>query len=213
MLLHGMTRAEVDDLEAKDFALGGPPTRPRHAATLILIDGRGSRARVLVGRRHRAHAFMPTKLVFPGGRSDASDRRVICSLELDPLAAMRIAGAGSRASVALARAIGMSAIREAFEEAGILLGRAGSFASALPAWQGFVAHSVVPGLDRLRLVGRAITPSGGLADLMRDSWRRTGLTSPWSFPAAAPPASSMNSPGCRSKRPRRQMFRPLHEPC
>lgn len=160
MLLHGMTRAEVDELEAKDFALGGPPMRPRHAATLILIDGRGANARVLVGKRHPRHAFMPTKLVFPGGRTDPSDRRVKCSAALDPREALRIAGSGSRASAGLGRAIALSAIREAYEEAGILLGQSGPFSSTLPAWRGFMEHAVVPGLDRLRLVGRAITPPG-----------------------------------------------------
>ncbi|MET3597925.1 hypothetical protein ABID26_007352 [Mesorhizobium shonense] len=61
-LSDGMSRAEVDRIEAKDLALGIGPLRPRNAATLILLDGHGSTARVLLGRRHRGHAFMPGKV-------------------------------------------------------------------------------------------------------------------------------------------------------
>ena len=33
--MDGMTKAEVDRWESKDFALGGVPMRPRDAATLL----------------------------------------------------------------------------------------------------------------------------------------------------------------------------------
>ena len=36
--MEGMTRAQVDKAESKDFALGGKPMRPRDAATLISMD-------------------------------------------------------------------------------------------------------------------------------------------------------------------------------
>ena len=51
--MDGMTRAQVDKVESKDFALGGTYMRPRDAATLILLDRQGDSPRVLLGRRHR----------------------------------------------------------------------------------------------------------------------------------------------------------------
>lgn len=159
-LSDGMTRAEVDRIEARDFALGIGPLRPRNAATLILLDGHGGKARVLLGRRHRGHVFMPGKFVFPGGRTDPGDGKIAVAAPLHPLEESRIAGSGYRATSALARAVALSAVREAYEEAGMLLGRAGAFQTTAAAWQGFAAHGVKPSLERLRFVGRAITPPG-----------------------------------------------------
>ena len=48
---------------------------PRDAATLILMDFKGKNPKILMGRRHSSHAFMPDKFVFPGGRVDPSDRK------------------------------------------------------------------------------------------------------------------------------------------
>ncbi|MFZ1680843.1 MAG: hypothetical protein WAT70_07460, partial [Rhizobiaceae bacterium] len=79
----GMTRAEIDRAENKDFALGSGPLRPRDAATLILIDRDGPAPRVLLGRRHHKHAFMPGKFVFPGGRTDPHDARLAGVVPLD----------------------------------------------------------------------------------------------------------------------------------
>lgn len=64
--MDGMTRTEVDKAESKDFALGKGPLRPRDAATLILLDNSDAGVKVLMGRRHRSHAFMPGKFVFRG---------------------------------------------------------------------------------------------------------------------------------------------------
>lgn len=158
--MEGMTRAEVDKAENKDFALGGRPMRPRDAATLILLDRSGSEVKVLIGRRHRNHAFMPGRFVFPGGRTDPHDSRVPTATALRPEDEMRIAGTGARASAVRARAIALSAIRETYEEAGLLIGLAAPFRTTRPGWRGFVEHGVAPALDRLRFVARAITPPG-----------------------------------------------------
>src|SRR5690606_15666807 len=64
------------------------------------------------------------------------------------------------ASAARARAIALSALRETFEEAGILIGAAGTFVTANPAWQGFAEYRVIPTLSGLRYVARATTPPG-----------------------------------------------------
>jgi 8-oxo-dGTP pyrophosphatase MutT (NUDIX family) len=158
--MDGMTRAEVDRAESKDFALGKGPLRPRDAATLILLDNSGAGVKVLMGRRHRSHAFMPGKFVFPGGRTDPADSRVAAVNELHAGEIAKFTGSLRPVSAARARAIAMSAIRETFEEAGLLIGTPGTFATRAPGWQGFVEHGVQPSLDRLRLVARAITPPG-----------------------------------------------------
>jgi 8-oxo-dGTP pyrophosphatase MutT (NUDIX family) len=51
-----------------------PDSEPRDAATLMLIDRSGAKPKVLLGRRHAGHKFMPGKFVFPGGRIEAFDR-------------------------------------------------------------------------------------------------------------------------------------------
>ncbi|MCV0397017.1 MAG: NUDIX hydrolase [Rhizobiaceae bacterium] len=158
--MDGMTRAEVDKAESKDFALGGTYMRPRDAATLILLDRDGDKPLVLMGRRHRKHAFMPGKFVFPGGRTDPTDSRVKTASALHPDEERRIMGTGARATAARARAIAMSAVRETYEEAGLLIGRKGDFSTTRPQWQAFADHGVQPALGVLRMVARAITPPG-----------------------------------------------------
>lgn len=158
--MEGMTRAEVDKAESKDFAIGKGPLRPRDSATLILLDRKGGEVRVLLGRRSRKHAFMPGRFVFPGGRTDPSDSRILAAAPLDPREESRIAGSGARATAARARAIAMSAVRETYEEAGLLIGVRGDFAQAKPGWEGFAEHGVIPSLAPLRFVARAITPPG-----------------------------------------------------
>jgi 8-oxo-dGTP pyrophosphatase MutT (NUDIX family) len=158
--MEGMTRAEVDRAEAKDFALGGGPMRPRDAATLMLLDRVGAEVRVLLGRRHAAHAFMPGKLVFPGGRTDPGDSRIQVAAPLHPAEAAKLSATTARNSAARAQAIALSAIRETYEEAGLLIGRPGPFATGRSGWRGFAEQKVQPALGMLRFVARAITPPG-----------------------------------------------------
>jgi 8-oxo-dGTP pyrophosphatase MutT (NUDIX family) len=156
----GLTRADIDRVENKDFAIGPGPKRPRDAATLILLDRSGSTVQVLIGRRHHGHAFMPGKFVFPGGRTDPSDSRIAVAQGLHPAEEARLIGSGSRATAARARAIALSAVRETYEEAGFLIGRKGAFATSREDWQGFAEHGVQPSLERLRYIARAVTPPG-----------------------------------------------------
>lgn len=159
-MLEGMSRAELDKKEASDFALGKGPLRPRDAATLILLDRSGKEPRVLMGKRASRHAFMPGKFVFPGGRTDPTDSRVPVAAALHPDVERRLMGLGQKATAARARAIALSAIRETYEEAGLLIGEKGAFSTTKDGWQAFVEHSVAPDLSKLRFVARAITPPG-----------------------------------------------------
>ena len=82
--MEGMTQGRDRQGRSRRFALGGKPLRPRDAATLILLDRVGGDIRVLMGRRHARHAFMPGKFVFPGGRTDPADSRIPVAEDLHP---------------------------------------------------------------------------------------------------------------------------------
>ena len=158
--MEGMTRKQVDRAESRDFALGKGPMRPRDAATLLLLDRSGGEIRVLMGKRHARHAFMPGKFVFPGGRTDPGDSRIAVAEGLDTAEETRLAAGARRNGAARARAIALSAVRETYEEAGLLIGTKAPFSTSRADWQGFVTHGVQPSLSGLRFVARAITPPG-----------------------------------------------------
>lgn len=159
--MDGLTKTQIDKAESRDFAkVPGRSLRPRDAATLILIDRSGGDVRVLMGRRSVHHAFMPGRYVFPGGRTDPTDSRIPVAIGLAPEEEARLSRAGARSSAARARAIALSAVRETYEEAGLLIGRPGPFATSKVHWQGFAEHHVQPSLEGLRFVARAITPPG-----------------------------------------------------
>lgn len=159
--MEGMTKAEVDKAEHRDIALGRGPLKPRDSATLMLLDRQGGDVVVLMGRRHMNHAFMPGKFVFPGGRTDPADGRIPVAEGLHPAEEAKLSRRNkARTSPVRARAIAMSAIRETYEEAGLLIGKKAPFSSPRKDWQGFADHGVRPSLESLRLIARAITPPG-----------------------------------------------------
>lgn len=156
--MEGISRADLDRAESRDSALGKGPLRPRAAATMILLDRSGADIRVLMGRRNGSHAFMPGKFVFPGGRTDPGDSRLPVAQPLPAEDAARVAT--GRGGHARAQAIALSAVRETYEEAGLLIGEKRTFATRREAWAGFSAHGVTPSLGGLRYIARAITPPG-----------------------------------------------------
>lgn len=138
-----------------------PNVRPRDAATLILIDHKGKKPRVLMGRRHPKLKFMPGVFVFPGGRVDADDWRVPVAEGYEPAVARRLATAvAGRFSAARARALGVAAVRESLEEAGVLVGRRAGVASLRRLWPSFAERALLPDLRPLRFFARAVTPPG-----------------------------------------------------
>ncbi len=141
-----------------------PALRPRDAATLVVIDTDGLHPRVLMGRRRADLVFMPGKFVFPGGRVDPADRSIATVDELRPgeleLLLSRMKGTPSPER---ARALALAAVRETYEEAGLIIGAtdpAAAAARSAPSWQPFLAHGVRPRLSPLSLFARAITPPG-----------------------------------------------------
>jgi len=137
--------------------------RPRDAATLIFLRHDDDAPRILMGKRHENHKFMPGKFVFPGGRVDFADSRVVPHGDFSAATMAKLLKYMKRGiSVNRARALGMAAIREAYEEAGILYGchRQQKQTSRSVAWQNFLDHDVSPSLTGLTYIARAITPPG-----------------------------------------------------
>jgi 8-oxo-dGTP pyrophosphatase MutT (NUDIX family) len=134
--------------------------RPKDAATLILIDRSGAVPKVLLGKRHHGHKFMPGKYVFPGGGLEPADQRMPVVRQLDPHAESRLMRQIKRPSAAKARAFALAAIRETFEETGLLLGTRKSEMPAVPVgpWSAFAQAGVLPDLGSIHFVARAITP-------------------------------------------------------
>jgi 8-oxo-dGTP pyrophosphatase MutT (NUDIX family) len=138
--------------------------RPRDAATLIIVRrDAATKPRVLMGKRHASHAFMPNKFVFPGGRVDPADCRIAPIADLDPAVRDKLmARMRGTPTPARARGLAMAAIRETFEEVGIIIGRPASErpASRSTTWQAFHETGHRPDLSAMRLFARAITPPG-----------------------------------------------------
>ncbi len=99
------------------------PVAPRPAASILLLrDGPAGLETFMVVRHHQID-FASGALVFPGGRMEAADAEIVAA-PADPLAPFKVA-----------------AIREAFEECGVLLARA-------EGEDGFVAAARAAALDR-----------------------------------------------------------------
>jgi 8-oxo-dGTP pyrophosphatase MutT (NUDIX family) len=134
---------------------GTRAVKPRDAATLILVRREGRRPRVLLGRRHGGHDFMPDKWVFPGGRIDRSDFRAPHATDLRPEVAARL---HETTLPSRSRALAMAAVRETFEEAGLLLAKAAPARSAAGPWREFLAQGALPDLEAVDFIARAVTP-------------------------------------------------------
>ncbi|HVB76666.1 MAG TPA: NUDIX hydrolase [Candidatus Nitrosotalea sp.] len=124
-----------------------PAPTPRPAATVVLVDGRAP-WRVLLVRRPATASFGPGRLVFPGGAVDAGDE---------------LLGEPER----------VAAVRELFEEAGMLLARTengqrarareqqalrSAVDSGLTFQQGLLRLGLRPDLARLAPLARIVTP-------------------------------------------------------
>src|SRR5690606_9793120 len=87
------------------------PVAPRPAATVLLMRDTGADFEILMTRRSATASFAPGAFVFPGGALDAADR----APRAQALARFRASQGGEL------RAFSIAALREAFEELGILL--------------------------------------------------------------------------------------------
>ncbi len=121
---------------------------PVPAATVLLLRDKPA-FEVLMIARHEKSAFAGGALVFPGGRVDPGDR--------DPAWADHADGLAKEPQIAAAQ---IAAIREAYEEAGVLVARdsdgdvaSGALALALSDWRAKVESDDRLFLDLIRRAG------------------------------------------------------------
>ena len=147
----------------------GGPVEPRPAATVVLVRDGPAGLEALLTRRPATMAFAPDVHVFPGGRVDAGDAdpSLVARSVVSPVDAAAALGGDLEPGPALTAYV--AAIRELFEEAGVLLADArapgadlAAARSALLGGQTFAA--VADGLDlrlrtdRLVPLSRWVTP-------------------------------------------------------
>ena len=119
--------------------------RPKDAATLILVRRDTTQPRVLMGKRSAGHAFMPEKYVFPGGRVDPQDGKAVSYCEFAPQQE-RLLRIQTRRKP---RAFGLTAIRETFEETGLLVAREAEMPERyVEGWKRFHALDAAPHLSK-----------------------------------------------------------------
>lgn len=156
---------ELTDLEkrltAAERERASANVRPKDAATLIIVDRSGPAPKVLLGKRHHGHKFMPGKFVFPGGRLEPNDRLMPVASPLDPYTEKYLMHGTKRPSVSRAKSLALAAIRETFEETGLILGAPSNKSAPVPEgpWAEFAKAGFYPDLSSLHFIARAITPS------------------------------------------------------
>lgn len=111
----------------------------RDAATIVLVRDGEAGVEVYVTRRGSSAPFMPERYVYPGGRVDNAD--VGLRGRLRPRELSRVGALGGGVSEERADAIFVAAIRECFEEAGVLFADPQASESALQTWRGRVVAS------------------------------------------------------------------------
>jgi 8-oxo-dGTP pyrophosphatase MutT (NUDIX family) len=137
-----------------------PDSEPKDAATLMLIDRAGPVPKVLLGRRHHGHKFMPGKFVFPGGRIEPHDAAMSSVSELHPDTEKKLLERVAAPADGFARALALTAVREVAEETGLMLGIQGDVPPTTPGemWAEFEKAKVHPDLGQIHFIARAITP-------------------------------------------------------
>ncbi len=139
-----------------------PPSgaRPRPAATVVLLREKARGFELLLMRRNRSAGFVPGAYVFPGGRVDAQDGHPTLVSRVEQLTR---AQAAARLSLPQgdppAIAYYLAAVREAFEEAAVLIARPGGR---------FLPHSPRGRARLVRLRDRLMGGAMGFADILDD---------------------------------------------
>ena len=157
--------AFMDAGEAAEVAI------PRHAATVVLLRDAPAGPEVYLLRRAGTMAFAAGMYVFPGGSVDPRDGETATAWS-GPPAAQWAAWLGC--DEPLARALLCAAVRETFEESGVLLaGPHGSSADDV------LADTTGDDLerDRLGLLDRSVSMAGMLS--RRGLVLRSDLLRPW----------------------------------
>jgi len=134
------------------------PARPHDSASVVLLRGARQEPEVLLGRRRLNARFMPGVYVFPGGRVDPTDAAHGAAFPLrdDVMTQM-----GRHCPPRRATALAWAALRETWEETGLLIGEPGdiSDSDASPLHAAYAEANLRPAAGRLDYILRAITPT------------------------------------------------------
>jgi 8-oxo-dGTP pyrophosphatase MutT (NUDIX family) len=145
------------------------PAEPRHASTVVLMRDGADGLEAYLLRRQKTMAFAAGMYVFPGGSVDPRDEALPDASWVGPTPAQWAPLLS--ASEGLAKALVCAAVRETFEESGVLLAGTdpGSVVADATAddWEA----------DRLALIDRSL-PFAGLLDRRRLRLR-ADLLRPW----------------------------------
>lgn len=127
--------------------------RPKLAATIVLLHG----DKILMGQRASRSDFMPSVYVFPGGRVDRADSYAPYLGDLAPREETILEAAMTPRR---ARACVLAALRETYEETGLLLAEDAKWSKNInhPTWDIFRQKGVMANLSSIEVFGRAITP-------------------------------------------------------
>lgn len=135
-------------------------TPPRDAATVVMLRDAPAGLEVFLLKRHGLSDVLGGAYVFPGGKIDADDAALIHQLD-QPVAALHAALGEPESTVELAASCYVAALREAFEESGVLYAHGASAeqvaraTALLREGRGFA--EVLTQLD-LRLDTRSVLP-------------------------------------------------------
>jgi 8-oxo-dGTP pyrophosphatase MutT (NUDIX family) len=144
-----------------------PTGAPRDAATVVMLrDDAAHGLEVFLLKRHGLSDVLGGAYVFPGGKLDASDTELDAQLHLDqPPAQLHLTLAEPELTMAKAQGLFVAALREAFEESGVLFmashsssGAAHGLAAQTPFNQMLSDHSLRLQTSALLPWSRWITP-------------------------------------------------------
>ena len=129
----------------------------RDAATILLIRSHKNKKLVLMGRRSSRAVFMPSKYVFPGGVLEKDDNTIPVAKALSPMdrTLLDIEADGVQSA-----AIGVTAVRELWEETGLRLAAPIKNVIIPKNLKEFFLNGYGPNLKPLKFFFRAITPPG-----------------------------------------------------
>lgn len=151
--------AKSRDQEFKEKSTAA--VRPKDASTLIIVRRDEGAPKILMGKRAAGHKFMPNKFVFPGGRVDPADSRIKVDKTLrSPIEKRLLNKMRGTPSEARAKGMALAAVRETFEETGLVIGHPTQEVRKTknPEWQAYFNEGVTPNLTPMDFILRAITP-------------------------------------------------------
>lgn len=137
-------------------SVSGPP---RASASIVLLRDGAAGLEVFLLKRHGLSDVLGGAFVFPGGKVDAADATLDAAAHLDQPAGTLLASLGEPTlDQTAATGLYVAAVREAFEESGVLFAHSADVMRAAALLREGHAFDEVLALMALRLQTRALVP-------------------------------------------------------